>query len=107
MRRLRHLPIVALITAALALVWAIPAPAQTLAGEAVRPLITAPVVEAELATLAGNTRPEANAGNDRGAVADELPLEHMLLQLRRPAAQEEALAGLIAAGYHRPWPVLR
>ena len=104
MRRLRHLPIVALITAALALVWAIPAPAQTLAGEAVRPLITAPVVEAELATLAGNTRPEANAGNDRGAVADELPLEHMLLQLRRPAAQEEALAGLIDQLHDRASP---
>jgi subtilase family serine protease len=104
MSRLRHLPIVALVTAALALVWATTAPAGTLAGAAVRPLITGPVVEAELATLAGNIRPEANAENDRGAVADEVPLEHMLLQLRRADEQEEALAALIDQLHDRASP---
>ena len=47
-------------------------------------------------TLAGNTRPEAkNPGNDRGPVADDMPMPHMMLQLRRPAAQEQALQALI------------
>ena len=104
MRRLRHLPIVALVTAALALVWATTAPAGTLAGAAVRPLITGPVTDVEPVTLAGNTRPEANAATDRGAVADELPLEHMLLQLRRSDEQEEALAALIDQLHDRASP---
>ena len=71
------------------------ADAQTSAGPA-RPLITQPVNEADLVTLAGNTRPEArNPANDRGSVADDMPLPHMKLQLRRPAAQEQALQTLI------------
>jgi subtilase family serine protease len=56
-----------------------------------RLLITGPVDESNLVTLEGNTRPEANANNDRGPVADDLPLEHMMLQLRRSPQQEEAL----------------
>ena len=58
-------------------------------------MITRPVVEANLVRLFGNTRPEANAANDLGRVADNLPMEHLLLQLRRPAAQEQALTQLI------------
>ena len=45
----------------------------------------------EYVTLAGNTRPEANAENDRGRVPDGLPMEHMMLQLRRSPQQEQAL----------------
>jgi pro-kumamolisin-like protein/VCBS repeat protein len=60
-----------------------------------RPMITGAIVETNLTTLSGNTRPEASAANDRGRVADNLPLEHMLLQLKRPAAQELALTQLI------------
>jgi subtilase family serine protease len=90
--------------AALALIWTSAAPAQTMAGMAVRPLITGPVVETERVTLTGNIRPEVNAVNDRGAVADALPLEHMLLQLRRPAEQEEALAALIDQLHDRASP---
>jgi len=56
-------------------------------------MITAPIVEANLVRLSGNTRPEANAANDRGRVADNLPMEHMMLQLRRPAAQEQGAGG--------------
>ena len=102
MRRLRHLLIAALAMATLTLVW--PSAAQSQAGAAARPLITAPVVETERVTLAGNTRPEATAANDRGAVADELPLDHMLLQLRRPAEQEAALAALIDQLHDRASP---
>jgi len=56
-----------------------------------RALITSPINEASLVTLEGNTRPEANAKNDRGRVSDDFALQHMQLQLRRPPEQEEAL----------------
>ena len=38
----------------------------------------------------GNTRPEANAENDLGAVSDDLSLDHMMLQLKRSPQQEQA-----------------
>jgi subtilase family serine protease len=56
-----------------------------------RVLITEAINETKLVTLAGNTRPEATAANDRGPVADSFPMEHLWLQLRRPAEQEQAL----------------
>jgi Pro-kumamolisin, activation domain/Divergent InlB B-repeat domain len=69
--------------------------AQTTA-ERARPLITQSVNDGNLFGLAGNTRPEAqNAANDRGRVDDATPMRHLMLQLRRPAAQEQALATLI------------
>lgn len=77
---------------------AFPAAAFFLSGAAfaqfpgvVRPLITEPVNPAQLVTLHGNTRSAANSGNDAGRVADNLPLDHMLLQLQRSPAQEQAL----------------
>jgi subtilase family serine protease len=54
-------------------------------------LVTAAINENALITLAGNTRPEATAANDRGAVAADFPMEHMMLQLRRSPEQERAL----------------
>jgi hypothetical protein len=61
-----------------------------------QPLVTQAINENDLVTLTGNTRPEARAAaNDQGAVADDTPLPHMMLQLRRPAAQEQALVALI------------
>jgi subtilase family serine protease len=59
------------------------------------PLITEAINETRLQTLTGNTRPEANLQNDRGPVADSLPMEHMLLQLRRSAEQEDSVRALI------------
>jgi subtilase family serine protease len=53
------------------------------------------VNDSVLTTLRGNTRPEANAKNDRGAVADSLVLDHMQLLLSRPAPQEAAFEDLI------------
>ena len=62
----------------------------------VRPvLITQNVDESKLVTLAGNTRPEAKKQNDRGLVANNLPMEHMLLQLKRSPEQERELRQLI------------
>ena len=54
------------------------------------PVITAAIDENSLTTLAGNTRREATAANDRGAVAADFPMDHMLLQLRRAPGQEQA-----------------
>lgn len=51
--------------------------------------------EAQLTVLAGNTRPEANAANDRGALEGSTPIEHMLLQLKRTPEREAALRQLI------------
>ncbi|MFZ0817888.1 MAG: protease pro-enzyme activation domain-containing protein, partial [Candidatus Sulfotelmatobacter sp.] len=61
-----------------------------------RALIVSPISENSLVTLEGNTRPEANSKNDRGRVSDDLALEHMQLQLQRPAEQEAALEQYIA-----------
>src|SRR5580704_16449109 len=69
--------------------------AQTAGGRA-QALITQAVNDGNLVGLAGNTRPEAkNAANDRGRVDDATPMPHLMLQLRRPAAQEQALATLL------------
>ena len=68
----------------------------TLAGQSQRqPLITGRIDEAVRHTLAGNTRPEANRQNDRGAVEDGFPMEHMLLQLQRAPEQEDAVRKLV------------
>src|ERR1035438_10730531 len=58
-------------------------------------LITQPINENVLHRLAGNTRPQATAENDAGPVPDSLSMEHMLLQMQRPAEQETALRQLI------------
>ncbi len=64
--------------------------------ESVQPLlITQSIDESRLVTLSGNTRPEAKAKNDRGAVADSLLMEHMLLLLKRSPEQERELDQLI------------
>src|ERR1700683_3482237 len=53
------------------------------------PLITQPIDETKLVTLAGNTRLEANRRNDLGAAGYDLHLD-MYLQLKRSAEQERA-----------------
>jgi len=64
-------------------------------GQRSRALITAQIDESNRVPLVGNMRPEANAGNDRGKVADDFPMDHMLLQLKRPPEQEQALQEFI------------
>ena len=61
----------------------------------VRPLITQPVSEAQLTALRGNVHPMARAEFDQGAAPADLPMQRMLLVLRRSAEQERALAGLL------------
>ncbi|MGD0842532.1 MAG: protease pro-enzyme activation domain-containing protein, partial [Candidatus Acidiferrales bacterium] len=76
---------------------AAPVCAQVESAQATRQLITQSIDESKIVTLAGNTRPEANATNDRGAVAGDLPMEHMQLQLQLPADKEQQLEQLIQA----------
>jgi subtilase family serine protease len=54
-------------------------------------LITQPIDESKLIRLRGNTRPEARTEYDRGRVDDGLPLDHMLLQLKRGPELEQEL----------------
>src|ERR1700727_1627030 len=49
-----------------------------------RVMITSAIDETNRISIEGNTRPEANAKNDRGIVAEEFAMEHMQLLLRRP-----------------------
>jgi subtilase family serine protease len=64
----------------------------------VKPAITAPVNEAVLVTLEGNTPAAAmEAENDRGAVEDSMQFEHMLLALKRAPETEARLEKLIEA----------
>jgi hypothetical protein len=69
---------------------------QTSTAGGAQPMISEPIDETHLVVLPGNTRAEAqNPANDRGIVADNFPMTHMLLQLRRSAAQEQRLETLI------------
>jgi subtilase family serine protease len=69
--------------------------AQTLTPSFTRRLITQPVDRSRLVALPGNTRPEANAMNDRGIVPDGWPMEHIQLLLRLPAEKQQELDQLI------------
>jgi subtilase family serine protease len=60
-----------------------------------RPVITQNIDETKLQRLPGNTRREANRQNDRGPVADNFPMDHILLLLRRSPEQEKALQQFI------------
>jgi subtilase family serine protease len=57
--------------------------------------ITKAINEANLVTLTNNTRPEAVSANDRGPVADDFELDHLLLQLKRSPERELALESYI------------
>lgn len=63
----------------------------------VRPLITQPIDEGQLKTLAGNVHPLAKPANDQGAAPADLPMDRMLLVLNRSAVQESALETFLAA----------
>ncbi len=94
--------------ALVASLFCVAADAQSLVQGAGAPaLVTQAINEGRLVQLVGNTRPEATAANDRGRVADNLPMAHMMLQLRRSPEQEQALLNFIdelhdpqSANYH-------
>lgn len=59
------------------------------------PLITQPVNEQQLTLLKGNTHPLARPEFDRGTAPATLPMQRMLLVLKRSPEQESALAKLL------------
>jgi subtilase family serine protease len=72
---------------------------ETAFAQSAGPQITARVDESRTVMLAGNTRPEAIAANDRGRVADSLPMENIQLELRRSPAVEQAFEQAIDQMY--------
>ena len=79
--------------------------AQTIPAQA---RITAPVDEAVLTRLPGNTHPLARPAFDQGAAPPDLPMNRMLLVLKRSPEQESTLQAMLdqqhdksSANYHR------
>lgn len=92
MRKLRKVSCVIPLAASLFLL-----PSFTLAQTSrVQPRITTAIDESNLTTLRGNTHPLARPEFDRGAASAVLPMERMMLVLKRSAAQETALDALLA-----------
>ena len=60
-----------------------------------QPLITQPVSGAQLTVLKGNTHPLARPQFDLGTAPATLPMQRMLLVLKRSPAQEAALRKLL------------
>ncbi|WP_348260976.1 protease pro-enzyme activation domain-containing protein [Telmatobacter sp. DSM 110680] len=58
--------------------------------------IAAPVDEARLARLHGNTHPNARAEFDKGRDDGQLPMERMILVLKRGSKQDAALKAFMA-----------
>src|SRR5713226_9137156 len=69
--------------------------AQVESGLHARPRITQSVDDMNRVVLEGSTHPEARPANDRGAVANDFAMEHMLLQLKRSPEQEQAVQQFI------------
>lgn len=101
-------------TALLAPVCSVPLRAQDSGGESDsalstrHALITQAVDEAQLTTLRGNTHPLARPQFDLGTAPASLPMERMLLVLKRSPEQETALRKLLddqqdkkSANYHK------
>ncbi len=57
-----------------------------------------------MVSLPGNVRPEVKVAKDNGEVDGSLQLDHMLLQLQRPAQREAALEAKIEAMYQPSSP---
>ncbi len=70
-----------------------------------RALITQKIDDHQLVTLAGNTRPELTAQNDRGEVDPDLQLNHMLLLLQRSPEQEKMLEQFIEEQHNPKSPI--
>src|SRR3984885_12000193 len=64
-------------------------------GSSANAQITDQINDNDEVTVPGNVRPEATARNDRGAVPDDFPLDHLLLQLRGSPLRERALEQLL------------
>jgi subtilase family serine protease len=96
---MKHLPlplVYALLSLAVSLQLVANATAQTQTA-----LITRPIDDAQRVILAGNTRPEAIAANDRGLADDATPLNALQLVLKRSSAVEADFTRYVS-GLHDP-----
>ena len=93
----RHFWILAILLSITGLILAIvPISARAVSSEpSAEAQIVEPIDDNDVIAVPGNIRPEAIAANDRGRVADDFPLDHLLIQLRRPPAKEHALNRLL------------
>jgi subtilase family serine protease len=72
--------------------------------QATAPRITQAVTDSNLVTLRGNIHPLARPEYDRGVAPAGLPMDHMMLLLKRSPQQEAALEKLLAAQQDRTSP---
>ncbi|HXW55388.1 MAG TPA: protease pro-enzyme activation domain-containing protein, partial [Candidatus Cybelea sp.] len=79
-------------------------PIVTAAQQPVPARIRQPIDEAKLTVLKGNTYPLARVEFDRGPAASDLPLNRMLLVLKRSPQQEAALEALLDAQQDKSSP---
>jgi len=86
-------PSIVLSLAALLLTLSVPGSAEQ--PPVVAPLIVQRVDETQRTVLQGNTHPLARPQYDRGVAPPDLPMNRMLLVLKRSAAQERALLSLL------------
>ena len=86
---LRFLPTVFLIVSSLLILNAVHAQEQA------QPRVVEAVDNANRVTLTGNVHPLTRTGLDQGAVALDMPLDRVLMVLKRAPEQETALAKLI------------
>src|ERR1700719_1627230 len=63
-----------------------------------------PIDESSLIVLKGNRHPLATPANDRGEVPPDLPMERMLLVLKRESTAESALQELLAGQQDKSSP---
>ncbi len=91
------IPVAVFVSLLTAMVGTVPAFGQEQAQgvAAPRPLITAAIDESRLTTLQGNTHPLARPEFDLGTAPASLPMERMLLVLRRSRDQEVSLRKLL------------
>jgi hypothetical protein len=92
--RLPAASLLVVLTATASCLLCAPAWAQETAGAAPG-LITQPVDESQLTTLTGNTHPLARPEFDLGTAPASLPMDRMLLVLKRSPEQEYALRTLL------------
>lgn len=84
-------------TAALAAIAALSPFAFAQGSHTATPQIVSPIDASHLVMLSGNVRSAAlDPTNDRGAVDNTMPLEHMLLQMQRTPEREAALDSFLA-----------
>jgi subtilase family serine protease len=69
-----------------------------------RVLITEKIDETRLVSMAPNVHPAARAENDRGVVANSLPLDHMVLLMQRTPEREAALESYMDAAQTKGSP---